>query len=95
MIFPLGLPRDNPNGGWRGLNGLALLVTRLERGFAARALGQVAFVFAEGESSQKGKNRRPTFQQFRRLTWRNVFRSGEATSSRPRRLAPTPVMRTS
>ena len=25
----------------------------------------------------------------------NVFRSGEATSSRPRRLAPTPVMRTS
>lgn len=50
---------------------------------------------AEGENSQKGKNRKPTFQQFRRLTWRNVFRSGEATSSRPRRLAPTPVMRTS
>ncbi len=35
----------------------------------------------------KGKGNR-TFRQFRRLTRRNVFRSGAATSSRPRRSAP-------
>jgi protein-L-isoaspartate(D-aspartate) O-methyltransferase len=49
LIFPLGVPRDSTPGG--GCNALALLVTRLDRGFAARALGQLAFVFAAGKST--------------------------------------------
>lgn len=49
LILPLGVPRESPTGGWRGLNALALLVTRLEHGFAARALGQIAIVFAAGD----------------------------------------------
>jgi protein-L-isoaspartate(D-aspartate) O-methyltransferase len=52
LILPLGVPRESPaGGGWRGLNALALLVTRLDRGFAARVLGQIAFVFAAGDPS--------------------------------------------
>jgi protein-L-isoaspartate(D-aspartate) O-methyltransferase len=54
LIFPLGVPRDSPtSGGGRGLNALALLVTRLDRGFAARVLGPLAFVFSEGESTAR------------------------------------------
>ena len=54
LIFPLGVPRESPaGGGWRGLNALALLVTRLDHGFAARVLGQIAIVFAEGESNAR------------------------------------------
>lgn len=54
LIFPLGVPRESPTGhGWRGLNALALLVTRLENGFAASVLGEVSFVFAEGESTAR------------------------------------------
>ena len=30
-----------------------VLVTRLDHGFAARVLGQIAFVFAEGESTAR------------------------------------------
>ena len=54
LIFPLGVPRESPaGGGWRGLNALAVLVTRLDRSFSARALGQLAFVFAEGERDDR------------------------------------------
>jgi hypothetical protein len=42
----------------------------------------------EGRNCRKGKE--ATFRQSRRLTRRNVFRSGEATASRPRPLSPTP-----
>ncbi|MEI9901767.1 MAG: methyltransferase domain-containing protein [Hyphomicrobium sp.] len=56
LIIPLGVPRESPAGsGWRGLNALAVLITRLERGFAARVLGQIAFVFAEGESNARSE----------------------------------------
>jgi protein-L-isoaspartate(D-aspartate) O-methyltransferase len=52
LILPLGVPRESPmHSGCRGLNALALLVTRLDHGFAARVLGQLAFVFAAGESN--------------------------------------------
>ncbi len=52
LLLPLGVPRESPTGGgWRGLNALALLVTRLGHGFAACVLGQIANVFADGESS--------------------------------------------
>ncbi len=52
LILPLGVPREAPNGGaWRGLNALALLVTRRSQGFEASALGQVSFVFGEGHAS--------------------------------------------
>ena len=51
LLLPLGVPRESPTGGWRGLNALALLVTRLDHGFAAHVLGQIAIVFAEGESN--------------------------------------------
>jgi protein-L-isoaspartate(D-aspartate) O-methyltransferase len=47
LIFPLGVPRDTP-GASRGLNALALLITRLDAGYAATALGPVSFVYAEG-----------------------------------------------
>jgi protein-L-isoaspartate(D-aspartate) O-methyltransferase len=56
LIFPLGVPRERPTGGgWRGLNALAVLITRLDLGFAARVLGQIAFVFAEGESTARSE----------------------------------------
>ena len=35
------------------MNALAVLVTRLDRSFSARALGQLAFVFAEGERDDR------------------------------------------
>jgi len=48
LIFPLGVPRESPaGGGWRGLNALALLVTRRSQGFAATVFGQVSLVFVE------------------------------------------------
>jgi protein-L-isoaspartate(D-aspartate) O-methyltransferase len=51
LILPLGVPREAPNGGaWRGLNALALLVTRRSQGFEASALGPVSFVFGEGHA---------------------------------------------
>jgi protein-L-isoaspartate(D-aspartate) O-methyltransferase len=52
LIFPLGVPREGLRGGGRsGLNALAVLVTRLDEGYAASGLDAVSFVFAEGESS--------------------------------------------
>jgi protein-L-isoaspartate(D-aspartate) O-methyltransferase len=52
LILPLGVPREAPNGdAWRGLNALALLVTRRSQGFEVSALGQVSFVFGEGRAS--------------------------------------------
>ena len=51
LIFPLGVPREGPRGGGRsGLNALAVVVQRLDKGYAATGLGAVSFVFAEGES---------------------------------------------
>jgi protein-L-isoaspartate(D-aspartate) O-methyltransferase len=51
LIFPLGVPRENPGGGgWRGLNALALMITRRSQGFAANVLGPVSFVFVDGEN---------------------------------------------
>ena len=38
LLLPLGVPRESPTGGWRGLNAVAVLVTRLDQGFAARVL---------------------------------------------------------
>ena len=61
LIFPLGVPREGPRGGGRsGLNALAVIVQRLDNGYAATGLGAVSFVFAEGESS-------PSFDQVGRL----------------------------
>jgi protein-L-isoaspartate(D-aspartate) O-methyltransferase len=52
LIFPLGVPREGPRGGGRiGLNALAVIVKRLDEGYAATGLDPVSFVFAEGESS--------------------------------------------
>jgi protein-L-isoaspartate(D-aspartate) O-methyltransferase len=51
LIFPLGVPREGPRGGGKnGLNALAVIVKRLDEGYAATGLGPVSFVFAEGES---------------------------------------------
>jgi protein-L-isoaspartate(D-aspartate) O-methyltransferase len=51
LIFPLGVPREGPRGGGRGgLNALAVIVKRLDEGYAATGLGPVSFVFADGES---------------------------------------------
>jgi protein-L-isoaspartate(D-aspartate) O-methyltransferase len=53
LIFPLGVPREGPRGGGKsGLNALAVMVQRLEKGYAATGLGAVSFVFAEGESGE-------------------------------------------
>jgi protein-L-isoaspartate(D-aspartate) O-methyltransferase len=54
LLLPLGVPRDSPTGGgWRGLNALAVIVKRLDEGYAASGLGPVSFVFAEGESNAR------------------------------------------
>ena len=37
------------------MNALAVLVTRLDHSFAARVLGQLAFVFAEGERTARSE----------------------------------------
>lgn len=51
LIFPLGVPRSGP-GIRSGLNALALMIERRTEGFAAKALGLVSFVFAEGVEAQ-------------------------------------------
>jgi protein-L-isoaspartate(D-aspartate) O-methyltransferase len=57
LIFPLGVPRENPGGSWRGLNALALMITRRSEGFAANVLGPVSFVFVDGENrAQSGED---------------------------------------
>ena len=53
----------------------------------AREVAHEGHHHVTGGGLSKGKGNR-TFRQFRRLTRRNVFRSGAATSSRPCRLAP-------
>ena len=40
LLLPLGVPRESPTGGWRGLNAVAVLVQRLDQGFAARVLSR-------------------------------------------------------
>jgi len=79
LIFPLGIPRESPTGGgWRGLNALALSVTRRNQGFAASVLGQVSFVFVEGEEHTRsdeevrilqGSLEKGGWERIRSLVW--------------------------
>ena len=79
LIFPLGIPRESPTGGgWRGLNALALSVTRRSQGFAASVLGQVSFVFVEGEEHTRsdeevrilqGSLEKGGWERIRSLVW--------------------------
>jgi len=75
LIFPLGVPREGP-GAAAGLNALALLVKRLEAGYAATGLGPVSFVYAEGVGedvnvdSLRQSLARGGWQDIRGLRWK-------------------------
>lgn len=49
LIFSLGVPQTNARG--RHASAVTVMVTRREEGYAARVLGPVSFVFAEGTGS--------------------------------------------
>jgi protein-L-isoaspartate(D-aspartate) O-methyltransferase len=80
LIFPLGVPQPRPSarGGTHSLYGAGLCVTRKSAGLAARWLGHVSFVCAEGRLSQPGEDRQALQAAFegggmefvRSLVWR-------------------------
>lgn len=81
LIFPLGPPEmpASGRGGRHALRGIAVMVTRLEHGFAARVLlSQVAFVSAEGvlagredeQDALRQSLERGDAERIRSLIWR-------------------------
>jgi protein-L-isoaspartate(D-aspartate) O-methyltransferase len=68
LVLPLGVPRPKPSpwGGIHSLHGAGLCVTRHTGGFAARWLGPVSFVCAEGRLSPAGAEREALQAAFER-----------------------------
>lgn len=68
LVLPLGVPRPKPSpwGGIHSLHGAGLCVTRNTGGFAARWLGPVSFVCAEGRLSPAGAEREALQAAFER-----------------------------
>lgn len=72
LIFPLGVPRTTRIRG-QTLNAIAILVTRLNKGYAASAVHPVSFVFAEGTSPEREVDEIKSLQKsLRRGGWDGI-----------------------
>ncbi|WP_291167862.1 methyltransferase domain-containing protein [Hyphomicrobium sp.] len=72
LIFPLGVPSTTRSHG-RSLNGVTIMVTRLEDGYAASSSYPVSFVFAEGLTPEPSEEEiRNLYRSLKRGGWEGV-----------------------